>query len=77
MSANVTLRLKEEILKKCRLIAVKEEKSLSQWLTDLLEEIITQRSDWESAKKSALRRLDNPFDLKGKPLSRDELYERK
>lgn len=76
-SANVTLRLSEELLKKCRLLAVQQEKSLSRLITELMEQAVAQRSGWDTARKQACRRLDKPFDLGGKPLSRDSVYERK
>ena len=36
MSKNVTIRLDESIVRKCRHAAVEEDKSLSQWIADLM-----------------------------------------
>lgn len=74
-SKNVTLRLDAELLKRCKHIAIEEDKSLSQWLTDILEHAITQKDDYSSARQRALKLLQNPSKLGGKKFSREEAYE--
>ena len=76
MARNVTIRLDETIIKKCRHAAVEEDKSLSQWISDLLTRTVLEKNDYERAKKRALKRLEEGFHLGGRPLLRDEIYER-
>ncbi len=76
MTKNVTLKLDENLLKKSRQMAVEKEKSLSQWLTDLMVRAITDDGRYAQAKKRALERLRNGFHLGGQPLSREEAHER-
>lgn len=76
MTRNVTLKLDETLLKKCRQIAVRTEKSLSQWVTGLMQQAVSEESHYARAKKRALKRLDRGFSLGGHPLSRDESHER-
>lgn len=45
-------------------------------MTALLEERLKRKSDYERAKQRALARMREGFDLGGRPLSRDEVYER-
>lgn len=74
-SKNVTLRLDSELLRRCKHIAVEEDKSLSQWLTELLEHAITQKDDYSGSRLRALKHLQNPSKLSGKKFSREEAYE--
>ncbi len=77
MTKNVTIRLDEAILKKCRYAAVEEDKSLSQWVADLLARTVSeQKDDYLRSRERALKRLEEGFHLGGEPLSREELYER-
>lgn len=76
MTRNVTLKLDENLLKKSRKLAMEKEKSLSQWLTELIVRAITDDGRYAQAKKRALERLRNGFHLQGKPLSREEAHER-
>jgi hypothetical protein len=76
MSKNVTLRIDEETLKKCRHAAVEEDMSLSAWITAQITKIIKHRESFKNAKKRAVKCLEKGFHLGGKPLTRDEVYER-
>ena len=42
MTKNVTIRLDEAILKKCRHRAIEDDKSLSQWITDVLVKVVSE-----------------------------------
>ncbi len=77
MPKNVTLKLDEGVLRKARHEAVQQNCSLSQWVADLIVEAVSKQSDYASAKRQALKALDKTFDLGGKPLSRDEIYDRR
>ena len=76
MTKNVTIRLNEAILKKCRHRAIEEDKSLSQWITDVLVGVISANEELQAARERALQRMERGFHLGGKALSRDEVYER-
>lgn len=76
MQKNVTLSIEEGILRKLKHLAVEMDQSLSQWVTHVLEKIIVSQDDYQKAKKRALKRLEKGFYLGGKPLSRDEIYDR-
>ncbi|MBT4499477.1 MAG: hypothetical protein HOC74_17235 [Gemmatimonadetes bacterium] len=74
MSKNVTIRLDEAVIKKCRHAAVETDKSLSQWIADELVKVVSAQDVEQAAKKRALRRLEAGFSLGGKPLTRGEIY---
>lgn len=76
MSKNVTLRIDEEILRKCRHAAVEEDMSLSQWITVQLTRIITTQELNEGMKQRALKRLEQGYHLGGSVFRREELYDR-
>lgn len=76
MKINITLKIDEELLKLCRYEAVESEKSLSQWVADLLAEHVQNVEAYQKAKDRAIRRLQEGFHLGGEPLRRDRLHER-
>lgn len=77
MQANITLKLKAELIREARVIAAREGTSVSQLMADLLEERIRRDRAYEKARRRALARLTQGVDLGWtRPLSRDELYER-
>ena len=76
MNKNVTLRMDEEILKKCRHAAVEEDMSLSRWITEQITQIIRHRQAFQKAHVRALKRLDKGYHLGGTPITRDKIYER-
>lgn len=75
MSKNITIRLNETTIKKCRHAAVKADKSLPEWIADELVKIVSAHdANKQTAKKRALRRLEKGFSLGGTPLSREDIY---
>jgi predicted HicB family RNase H-like nuclease len=50
MSKNVTIRLDESIVRKCRHAAVEEDKSLSQWIADLMVREVSTADAQRTAK---------------------------
>ena len=78
MARNVTIRLDEALLKKCRHAAVEEDKSLSRWISDLIARAVSPegREGYQQARKRALKRLEEGFALGGRPLSREDVHER-
>lgn len=76
MKKNITLKIDEKLLKLCRYEAVESDKSLSQWVADLLAEHVQNVEAYQKAKERAGRRLREGFHLGGEPLHRDRLHER-
>ncbi len=79
MKRNVTLSLPNSLLQKAKFTAVKEDKSLSQFMKEALEEKIQKNSGYKGAKQRQLRLLDTKIDLGTKGLfstSREELHDR-
>ena len=74
MPKNVTIRLDEAIIRRCRHAAVEEDKSLSQWMADELVKVVSKVDTKEAAKQRALRRLEKAFSLSGTPLTREETH---
>ncbi len=73
---NVTLRLKQDLLRRCRHLAVEEDKSLSEWMTGILEHVVNEKESYTKARQGAMKLLKKGLSLGGKPLSRDEIYDR-
>ena len=76
MTKNITLRLDEAVVRRCRQVALREEKSVSQWVTDLILDTLARQASFQRARKDALRNLEAGLDLGGQALPRDELHER-
>ncbi|MEO8519968.1 MAG: hypothetical protein ABI603_01315 [Acidobacteriota bacterium] len=77
VKTNVTLTLDSALLREARVVAAEEGRSISALLTDRLEGIVRERKAFERAKRRALARLREGFDLQWTPpTSRDELHER-
>ena len=74
MTKNVTLRLDEDILKRCRYEAVEAGISLSQWIADTVSEKVGERQFHEALRQHALSILDSGIALGGKPLAREEAH---
>ena len=76
---NITLSLPKDILLKIKLIAVKQQTSVSGLLTNTLEKIVQRDEAFGHAQRRHLQWLDLGEDLgtEGKiATSRDELHER-
>ena len=76
---NVTLSLPRSLLKKAKVLAAKEEKSLSEFLKESLEKRIEETTGYKRAKRRQLKLLKEGFDLGTKghiTISRAELHDR-
>jgi hypothetical protein len=76
---NVTLSLPKPLLKRVKVLAAEEEKSMSQLMEEALEGRVHRRAEYERAKKHHLRLLARGFDLgtEGRLLvSQDEVHDR-
>jgi hypothetical protein len=77
MKMNVTLKLDADLLREARVLAAEEGRSISALLTDRLEALVRERKAFEKARRRALARLRDGFDLRWTPpATRDELHER-
>ena len=76
MTANVTIKLEESLIKQARKQAVEEDCSLSSWVALLIQENLKNRANYRTAKSRALQRMADGFDLlPGRP-TREQLHER-
>jgi len=77
MKANITLKLDTDLLRQARILAAEEGKSVSALLAARLEELLQRRKAYDRARRRALARLSQGFNLQWTPpASRDELHER-
>ena len=77
MKTNITLKVDSEILRQVRILAAEEGSSISGLLSAKLEEIVREKKGYSRAKKRALARLRQGYDLGWTPpKSRNELHER-
>jgi hypothetical protein len=77
MKTNITLKLDADLLREVRILAATEGTSISALLAARLEEIVRERKAYQAARRRALTRLKEGFDLRWTPpRSRDELHER-
>ena len=77
MKANITLKLDKALLREARVLAAEEGTSISALLAARLEQVVRERKTYERARKRAMTRLREGFDLQWtRPRSRHELHER-
>lgn len=76
VTKNITLKLDQHLLHRVRHLAIDEDKSVSAWVTGLIEHAVAERDRYEERRSRALQSLDEGVHLGGKPLAREELYER-
>ena len=76
MTRNLTIRIDEKILTQARKEAVEQRKSLAQWLIALMTEKLAQQEDRRKAKERAHFHLNKGYHLGGKPMKREEIYDR-
>lgn len=77
---NVTLSLPKALIKKAKIVAAREDKSLSELLRESLEEKVREDSGYKQARIRQLKLLARGFDLGTKgaiDFSREELHARK
>lgn len=77
---NITLSLPKDLLRKAKMIAASQQKSLSEFLRESLEERIRESSGYRTEKLRQLKLLKEGFDLGTKGqigFKRDELHERR
>jgi hypothetical protein len=75
MTRNITLRIDDAIIRKCRYAAGEENKSGARWVMDLILNTLNRKERYPAARRQVLKYLEKGFRLGGKPLSRDEAHE--
>ena len=60
---NVTLSIPRALLKQVKVLAARQDKSLSQFLKESLEEKVREEADYSKAQKRQLRLLKKGLDL--------------
>ena len=77
MKTNITLKLDADLLREVRILAAQEGTSISALLAAQIERIVQDRKGYDRARRRALARLKEGYDLHWKrPRSREELHER-
>ncbi len=74
---NITLSLPKPTLRKVKMLAVERQASVSRLLTQAIEQMLEDETDYEKARKRQVTLLEKGFRLGfRKPASRDEIHER-
>lgn len=74
---NITLSLSKSALRKVKLLAVKRRSSISRLVTEAIEKMLVEETNYEEAKNRQIALMKKGFDLGWqKPQHRDELHER-
>jgi hypothetical protein len=77
MKQNITLSLDKELIKKARLLAAQKQVSISRMLGQQLREMVEDAERYDWARRKALEKLKEGFNLGGKiTATREELHER-
>ena len=77
MKTDITLKLKADLLREIRIMAATQGTSISALLVECLEKIVGERKAYDGARRRALARLKQGFNLQWTPpRSRDKLHER-
>lgn len=74
---NITLSLPKSVLRRVKILAVQRQSSVSRLLTQAVEKMLEEETEYESAHKRQTALLEKGFNLGfRKPASRDEIHER-
>ncbi len=76
---NITLSLPKDVLKKAKLIALKEDKSLNAFIKETLEERVAKSTGYREAMTAEIERMETGFHLgtfAKMTFSKDEIHER-
>ncbi|HEY0513371.1 MAG TPA: DUF6364 family protein [Thermoanaerobaculia bacterium] len=77
MQRNITLTLDEDLIHKARVLAARRNRSVSALLREELSRLVAEDDTYETAKRAALKRLEQGAHLGGGLLPRrDELHDR-
>jgi hypothetical protein len=75
--ANITLKIDDKLLREAKIMAAREDTSISALLAGQLQQLVRKRQDYAAARRTAksLMRQAKPRGWV-RPASRDELHER-
>ncbi len=77
VKTNITLKLDTDLIREVRILAAEQGTSISALLSSRLESMVRERKSFDQARRRALARLNQGYDLHWKrPRSRDDLHER-
>ena len=77
MKGNITLKIDTDLLREAKIMAAQQDTFISALLTRELENLVRRRGAYQRARKRALSRLKERWDLGWTPpRTRDELHER-
>jgi hypothetical protein len=75
---NLTVKIDKDLLRKIRVVAAEEGKSISALFSNFIQEKYSKTDSYEEARKRAIALMNSGIELKWeKPLSRDEMHERR
>ena len=75
---NITLKLDRDLLREIKILAAKQDTSISALVTMEIEKLVKGQGGYEQAMKRSMARMKKGLNLGWqKPSSRDELYDRK
>jgi Family of unknown function (DUF6364) len=75
---NLTIKIDKDLLRKVRVVAAEEGVSISALFSDLIQEKYSKTKSYEAAMKRAIALMNSGIELNWeKPLSRDEMHERR
>lgn len=74
---NLTLRLDEDVIRQAKILAVREDMSVSALLARHVEESVRAVDEYDAARRNALEMLERGFHMGGEHNTpREELHER-
>ncbi len=73
---NVTITLEEEVARWARILAAREDTSVSRLLGEMLRERMIEDRGYRAAMKSYLSRAARPLKKSGRYPSREEIHDR-
>jgi hypothetical protein len=77
MKNNITLRVDSDLIQEAKVLAARRGTSVSAMLAKQLEEMVRDEKAYETARRNALRGLEEGWDLGWTPVrDRQELHER-
>jgi hypothetical protein len=74
---NITLSIPKSVLRRVKVLAAQRQTSVSRLLTQVVERMLAEETEYEAARKRQAVLLEKGFKLGfHKPASREELHER-
>jgi hypothetical protein len=75
---NLTVKIDKDLLRKIRVVAAEQGRSISALVSDFILEKYSKSESYEEARKRAIALMNSGIELNWeKPLSRDEIHERR